>query len=89
MKQTSSVQAEHQNKEKVTHRERFLAKMEAMVPWQRLIDALSPSYLPNVVDKRGRDETDPQGQSMVLQYEGPHWRRCGNRADTYRGCHLG
>ncbi|CAM3966973.1 hypothetical protein VRRI112168_08185 [Vreelandella rituensis] len=47
MKQISFAQAEHQNKKKVTRRERFLAQMNALVPWQRLIDALSPSYFPN------------------------------------------
>ena len=43
MKQISFAQAEHQNKKKVTRRERFLAQMEVLVPWQRLIDALWPS----------------------------------------------
>ena len=40
MKQISFAQAEHQNKKKVPRRERFLAQMEVLVPWQRLIDAL-------------------------------------------------
>jgi hypothetical protein len=53
MKQISFAQAGHQNKKKVTRRERFLAQMEALVPWQRLIDALSPSYIPNAAGKRG------------------------------------
>lgn len=57
MKQISFAQAEHQNKKKVTRRERFLAQMEALVPWQRLIDALSPSYFPNAAGKRGRPPT--------------------------------
>jgi transposase, IS5 family len=39
MKQISFVQAEYQNK-KVTRRERYLAQIDALVPWQRLIDAL-------------------------------------------------
>jgi hypothetical protein len=34
MKQISFAQAEHQNKKKVTRRERFLARMEKLVPWQ-------------------------------------------------------
>ena len=54
MKQISFAQVEHQNKKKVTRRERFLAQMEALVPWQRLIDALLPSYFPNAAGKRGR-----------------------------------
>ncbi|MAG53943.1 MAG: IS5/IS1182 family transposase, partial [Halomonas sp.] len=54
MKQISFAQAEHQNKKKVPRRERFLARMEELVPWQRLIAALSPSYFPNSAGKQGR-----------------------------------
>lgn len=43
MKQISFAQAEHQNKKKITRRERFPAQMDALMPWQRLIKALSPS----------------------------------------------
>ncbi len=64
MKQISFAQAEHQNKKKVTRRERFLAQMEALVPWQRLIEALSPSYFPNAAGKRGRP---PIGLERMLR----------------------
>ncbi|MGM0915636.1 MAG: IS5 family transposase [Pseudomonadota bacterium] len=64
MKQISFAQAEHQNKKKVTRRERFLAQMEALVPWQRLIDALSPSYFPDSAGKRGRP---PIGLERMLR----------------------
>ncbi|MFY0992598.1 IS5 family transposase [Halomonas sp. C05BenzN] len=64
MKQISFAQAEHQNKKKVTRRERFLAQMEALVPWQRLIDVLSPSYFPNAAGKRGRP---PIGLERMLR----------------------
>ena len=64
MKQISFAQAEHQNKKKVTRRERFLAQMDALVPWQRLIDALSPSYFPNAAGKRGRP---PIGLERMLR----------------------
>ena len=64
MKQISFAQAEHQNKKKVTRRERFLAQMEVLVPWQRLIDALSPSYFPNAAGKRGRP---PIGLERMLR----------------------
>jgi IS5 family transposase len=64
MKQISFAQAEHQNKKKVTRRERFLAQMDALVPWQRLIDALSPSYFPNSAGKRGRP---PIGLERMLR----------------------
>ena len=64
MNQISFAQAEHQNKKKVTRRERFLAQMEVPVPWQRLIDALSPSYFPNAAGKRGRP---PIGLERMLR----------------------
>ena len=64
MKQISFAQAEHQNKKKVSRRERFLAQMDALVPWQRLIDALSPSYFPNAAGKRGRP---PIGLERMLR----------------------
>lgn len=64
MKQISFAQAEHQNKKKVTRRERFLAQMDALVPWQRLIDALSASYFPNAAGKRGRP---PIGLERMLR----------------------
>ncbi|MGO1344269.1 IS5 family transposase [Chromohalobacter japonicus] len=64
MKQISFAQAEHQNKKKITRRERFLAQMEALVPWQRLINALSPSYFPNAAGKRGRP---PIGLERMLR----------------------
>lgn len=64
MKQISFAQAEHQSKKKVTRRERFLAQMEALVPWQRLIDTLSPSYFPNAAGKRGRP---PIGLERMLR----------------------
>ncbi|WP_404295634.1 IS5 family transposase [Halomonas sp.] len=64
MKQISFAQAEHQHKKRVTRRERFLAQMEALVPWQRLIDALSPSYFPNAAGKRGRP---PIGLERMLR----------------------
>jgi len=57
MKQITFAQAEHQNKKKVTRRERFLAEMNVLVPWQRLLDALSPSYYPDAAGKRGRPPT--------------------------------
>ncbi|MHB0775249.1 IS5 family transposase [Halomonas sp. WWR20] len=66
MKQTSFAQAEHQNKKKVTRRERFLAQMDALVPWQRLIETLSPSYFPNAAGKRGRP---PIGLERMLRID--------------------
>lgn len=64
MKQISFAQAEHQNKKKVTRRKRFLAQMGALLPWQRLIDALSLSYFPNAAGKRSRP---PIGLQRMLR----------------------
>jgi transposase, IS5 family len=64
MKQISFAQAEHQNKRRITRRERFLAQMDVLVPWQRLIEALSPSYFPNSAGKRGRP---PIGLERMLR----------------------
>tara|TARA_R110001583_G_scaffold188640_1_gene350955 strand:- start:201 stop:1181 length:981 start_codon:yes stop_codon:yes gene_type:complete len=54
MKQTSFAQAEFAAKKKITRRERFLADMEQVVPWSRLLKALSPYYYPDSRGKRGR-----------------------------------
>ena len=54
MKQTSFAQAEFAAKKKKTRRERFLAEMEQVVPWSRLLKALSPHYYPDSRGKRGR-----------------------------------
>lgn len=64
MKQISFAQAEHQNKKEVTRGERFLAQMDRLLPWQRLIDALSPPYLPSSAGKRGRP---PVGLERMLR----------------------
>jgi len=47
MKQTSFAQAEFAAKKKTTRRERFLAEMEQVVPWSRLLDVLQPHYYPD------------------------------------------
>jgi IS5 family transposase len=54
MKQTSFAQAEFAAKKKITRRERFLAEMKQVVPWSRLLKALSPYYYPDSRGKRGR-----------------------------------
>jgi len=47
MKQTSFTQAEFAAKKNKTRRERFLAEMEQVVLWSRLLKALSPHYYPD------------------------------------------
>lgn len=44
MIQTSFSQAEYAGKKKVTRRDRFLAEMEQVVPWERLQGVVSPVY---------------------------------------------
>lgn len=44
MKQTTFASAAWDRKGKVTRRERFLAEMDAVVPWGRLIDLIEPHY---------------------------------------------
>lgn len=64
MKQSDLAQAKCQHKKKVTRRERFLTRMDTLVPWQRLIEALSPFYFPNAAGKRGRP---PIGLERMLR----------------------
>jgi transposase, IS5 family len=54
MKQLSFGQAEFGAKKKTTRRERFLAEMEQVVPWSRLLEALGPFYYPDSQDRRRR-----------------------------------
>ena len=43
----------HATKKKVTRREKFLAEMEMVVPWSRLISLIEPHY-PKMGSKGGR-----------------------------------
>jgi transposase, IS5 family len=43
-RQVSFSQAEYAGKKKQTRRDRFLAEMEKVVPWSRLVDRLRPFY---------------------------------------------
>ena len=42
MKQTTFASAAWDKKGKVTRRERFLAKMDALIPWRRLLGLIEP-----------------------------------------------
>ena len=42
--QGSFLQAEYARKKKPTRRDKFLAEMEAVVPWARLVQRLQPLY---------------------------------------------
>lgn len=43
-KQMSFAQSEYAGKKKVTRKEKFLAAMEAVVPWERLVRVIEPVY---------------------------------------------
>jgi IS5 family transposase len=59
--QPSFAQAEHAGKKKQTRRERFLAEMERVVPWTRLVALIEPFYPEG---KRGRP---PMGVERMLR----------------------
>src|ERR1039458_3446182 len=61
-KQLSLSQAEHVSKKKLTRRDVFLAKMESVVPWVRLIAVIEP-YHP----KSGRRGRPPIGLERMLR----------------------
>ena len=52
-KQTSFAEGEYARKKKTTRREKFLAQMEAVVPWARLVEVIVPHY---PAGRRGRGE---------------------------------
>ena len=64
MKQISFAQVEFAAKKKITRRERFLAEMEQIVPWQALLEALGPHYFPQSAGRRGRP---PIGLERMLR----------------------
>src|SRR5215210_9129070 len=43
-RQGSFAEAEYAGKKKQTRRDKFLAEMEAAVPWSRLVERLAPLY---------------------------------------------
>jgi IS5 family transposase len=59
--QTSFAQGEYARKKKTTRREKFLAQMEQVVPWARLVEVIAPYY---PTGKRGRP---PVGIERMLR----------------------
>ena len=59
--QTSFSQVEFADKKKITRREKFLARMEEVIPWSRLLTVIEPHY-PN--GERGRP---PIGLERMLR----------------------
>ena len=62
MKQTSFASAEYAGKKRRTRRERFLAEMDAVVPWPRLEALIEPHY-----PKSGRVGRPPIGVPRMLR----------------------
>jgi len=61
-KQLSFSQAEYGSKKKLTRRDIFLAKMESVVPWARLIAVIEPYY-----PKSGKRGRPPIGLKRMLR----------------------
>lgn len=59
--QTTFAHAEFANKKKTTRREKFLARMEEVIPWARLLAVIEPHYPKG---KRGRP---PVGLERMLR----------------------
>ena len=53
--QLSFSQIEYANKKKLTRRDRFLASMETVVPWDRIVAVIEPFYPKS--GRRGRPPT--------------------------------
>ena len=62
MSQRSFASAEHALKKKLTRREKFLAEMERVVPWARLIAVIEPLY-----PTSGRVGRQPMGVPKMLR----------------------
>ena len=60
--QVSFAQAEYDKKKKRTRREIFLAKMEQVVPWARLMEVIAPHY-----PKSGKRGRPPIGLERMLR----------------------
>ena len=54
-KQIAFAQAEYEAKRKTTGRDRFLAEMESVVPWARLLEAFRPRFTAAHVAEYHRD----------------------------------
>jgi len=61
MKQTTFASVAWDRKGKVTRRERFLAEMDAVIPWQRLLALIEPHY------PRAGQGTQPKPMEQMLR----------------------
>ena len=85
-RQGSFSQAEYAGKKKQTRRDKFLAEMEVVVPWARLVERLAPLY------PKGERGRPPIGLERMLRVyflqNGTGWptRRWRMRCMTARPC---
>lgn len=68
MKQTTFSSLSWNNKGKVTRRERFLAEMDAVIPWERLLGLIEPHY-----PKAGNGTQPMPMQRMLRIYFMQNW----------------
>ena len=59
--QPSFSQAEFADKKKITRREKFLTRMEALIPWTRLLAVIEPFY------HKGERGRPPVGLERMLR----------------------
>lgn len=68
MQQTTFASMAWQNKGKVTRRERFLAEMDAVIPWSHLLALIEPHY------PKAGNGTQPKPMAQMLRiYFMQHW----------------
>ena len=59
--QPSFSQAEYADKKKITRREKFLTRMEALIPWRKLLAVIEPFY------PKGQRGRPPIGLERMLR----------------------
>ena len=74
--QPSFSQAEFATKQKITRREKFLARMETLIPWTQLLAVIEPFY------PKGEQKGASKGRRI---YEARTWRSNAGRAPALGG----
>ena len=87
--QTTFAHAEFAAKKKTTRREKFLARMEAVIPWARLLAVIEPHY------PQGRRGRPPIGLERMVRvyFSSSHGmpsptKRLKTRSTTARRCNV-
>ena len=73
--QRSFAEAEYAGKRKQTRRDKFLAEMEQVVPWSRLVERLAPLY-----PKGARGRPPIPLERMLRIYFVQHWYGLADQA---------